>query len=96
VSPSPLLAPERFLLPSRLAEECLSALRERGRRGAELFIALTAVVEAEGAAVRFRRGVIPRQTCHATREGLLVTIEGNALFELNRDCYAAPTTRSRS
>jgi hypothetical protein len=87
VSPSPLLGQERFLLPRWLAEDCLAALRDRGRRGAELFIALTAVVEA-GSVVRFRRGVIPRQTCHATPDGLLVTIAGDALFELNRDCYA--------
>ena len=87
MSPSPLAGQERFLLPRTLAEDCLAALRERGRRSAELFIALTAVVEV-GGAVRFRRAVIPRQTCHATPRGLLVTIEGDALFELNRDCYA--------
>lgn len=87
MSPSPLLKPRRFLLPRALVEDCLAALRERGRRGAELFIALTAVVDPRGA-VSFRRALIPRQTCHATRKGLLVTIDGDALFELNRDCYA--------
>ncbi|MCW3033121.1 MAG: hypothetical protein JWM60_1466 [Solirubrobacterales bacterium] len=86
MSPSPLLAPGRFLLERVLAEQCLGALRDRGRRGAEMFIALTAAVEDPGV-VRFRRALVPRQTCHATPKGLLVTIEGDALFELNRDCY---------
>jgi len=82
-----LASAERFLLPRTLAEGCLQAIRDNGRRGDELFIALTAVVEQHHRVVRFRRGVVPRQTAHTTPDGLLVTIEGSAIFELNRDCY---------
>jgi hypothetical protein len=82
-----LAAAERFLMPRALAEGCQQAIRENGRRGDELFVALTAVVEPEHRLVRFRRGVVPRQTAHTTPQGLLVTIEGSAIFELNRDCF---------
>jgi hypothetical protein len=37
--------------------------------------------------VRFRPALIPRQTAHTTPDGLLVTIDGEAIFALNRDCY---------
>jgi hypothetical protein len=39
--------------------------------------------------VHFRRALIPRQTCHHTPDGLLVTVSGDAIFELNRDCFEA-------
>lgn len=83
---SPLLAARCFELPQDLAEGCYVALRERGAEGDELFIALTASVNAEDV-VRFRRGLLPDQVCHHTPEGLLVTIPGEAIFALNRDCY---------
>jgi hypothetical protein len=80
-----LLAVKRFLFPKNLAEGCLEALRSEGEHGDELFIALTATVDDDE--VCFRRALVPEQTCHKTPEGLLVTIEGEAIFALNRDCY---------
>jgi proteasome lid subunit RPN8/RPN11 len=81
-----LLAARRFALPRTLAVACIETIIERGDEGAELFIALTATVEDEGATVRFQRGVIPRQTAYTTPHGLLVRIDGDALYQLNRDC----------
>lgn len=81
-----LLAVKRFELSSTLAEACVEAMSQRGRQGAELFVALTATVEDGGATARFRRGVIPRQTAYTTSRGLMVKIDGDALYELNRDC----------
>jgi len=81
-----LLTARRFELPRNLAEGCYLALRERGNDGDELFIALTAALDDEGV-VRIKRGLVPEQYCHHTPEGLLVTIHGEALFALNRDCY---------
>ena len=82
-----LLAARRFLLPQSLAEGALRALAEAGRRGDELFLALTAVVEEEQPqSIRLIRALAPRQICHHTPQGLLVTIDGEALFELNRLC----------
>lgn len=77
----------RYELPRSLADECLQAIRKRGRNGNELFIALTAILADGGSTVRFRRGLIPRQACHRTPSGLLVTIDGDAIFDLNRNCY---------
>lgn len=81
-----LLSARRFVLPRGLAAGCLAAMAESGQHGAELFVALTATIDDQGATVRFRRAVVPRQTAHTTAHGLLVTIGGDALFELNRDC----------
>ncbi|HEV2786456.1 MAG TPA: hypothetical protein VGV67_08720 [Solirubrobacteraceae bacterium] len=81
-----LLAARRFALPRTLAEACVAAMVERGEEGAELFVALAATIEDDGATVQFRRGVIPRQTAYTTPDGLLVKIDGDALYELNRDC----------
>jgi hypothetical protein len=83
---SPLLAAHRFEMPRELAEGCYAALRERGQEGDELFIALSAVLE-DNSVVNFRRGLLPDQQCHHTPQGLLVTIPGEAIFALNRDCY---------
>jgi hypothetical protein len=80
-----LLTAKRFLLPRNLAEGCLEALRNKGEHGDELFIALTATVGDDE--VYFRRALVPEQTCHRTPDGLLVTIEGEAIFALNHDCY---------
>jgi proteasome lid subunit RPN8/RPN11 len=81
-----LLAARRFVLPHPLATMCMDAIIERGNEGAELFVALAATVGDDGATVQFRRGVIPRQTAYTTADGLLVKIDGEALYELNRDC----------
>lgn len=89
MSGSPLTSARRFLFPRILAEECNEALRAQGERGAELFIALSATLDEDARAVHFHRALIPEQTCHLTEHGLLVTIEGEALFKLNRDCYLA-------
>ncbi len=86
MSAASLASARRFLLPLSLAEGCLDAIRSKGRRGDELFVALSAIIDEQGAVV-FSRGVIPRQTAHTTPEGLLVTIDGEAIFNLNRDCY---------
>jgi hypothetical protein len=64
-------------------------MRTHGRKEAELFIALTAeVADGDNTAV-FRQALIPEQTCYRTSEGLLVTIDGEAIFRINQQCYEA-------
>jgi hypothetical protein len=82
-----LLDARRYHFPRELAEECIGQLREHGEQGHELFIALSAAMDSDLRTVAFRRALIPEQTCHVTAEGLLVTIDGEAIFSLNRDCY---------
>jgi hypothetical protein len=85
MSSAGLLTAARFRLPRELAEKCCGALRERGAEGDELFIALAGVIEED--VVGLRRALVPEQTCHHTPEGLLVTIDGEAIFALNREAY---------
>ena len=62
-------------------------MREHGQEGAELFIALAATFDEDERSVSFRRALVPKQTCYQTEEGLIVKIEGEAIYELNRDSY---------
>ncbi len=84
---SPLSGARRFELPHELAERCMEAMKTRGAEGAELFLALSGVVSEDGRTVSFRRVLAPEQTCYSGPDGLLVKIEGDAIFELNRSCY---------
>jgi hypothetical protein len=65
----------------------MGAMRTRGAQGAEVFLALSATVSEDGRTVGFRRVLVPEQTCYSGPEGLLVKIDGEAIFELNRSCY---------
>jgi hypothetical protein len=79
-----LLGISTFVLPVPIVEAALDAIRAAARTHDEAFVALTGV--ADGTTFAFRRAVVPRQTAHKTRHGLLVTMDGDSLFELNRDC----------
>jgi hypothetical protein len=88
VSPSSsLLGARRFEFPRSLAEECTRKLQAHGEQGAELFIALTAIVDQDERSVCFRRALVPEQTCYRSPEGLYVKIDGEAIFALNRDVF---------
>jgi hypothetical protein len=86
VSTPSLAEAGRYLLPREIAGRCLDALQRMGSEGDELFIALSAKIDEDGA-VHFRRALVPEQHCHHTPEGLLVTIAGEAIYALSRDCY---------
>lgn len=62
-------------------------MRAQGAKGAEVFLALSAVVSEDGKSVAFRRVHVPEQTCYSSPEGLLVKIDGEAIFKLNRSCF---------
>jgi hypothetical protein len=65
----------------------MEAMKARGAEGAELFLALSATVSEDGRTVTFRQAHVPEQTCYSGPDGLLVKIEGDAIFELNRRCF---------
>lgn len=81
-----LLDIKTFVVPSELASGSVTIMQRAAREGNEIFIALAG--RREGDRFIFRRGIVPRQTCHHTSRGLLVTIDGDALFELNRDAHS--------
>jgi hypothetical protein len=84
---SPLIDARRFEFPRVLAERCVEVMRSSGDQGAEVFVALSAQVSEDGRTVVFRRTLIPEQTCYSSRDGLLVKIDGEAIFNLNRQCH---------
>lgn len=84
---SPLCDARRYEFPSPLAEHCMEAMRAHGSKGAELFLALSGTVSPDGETVQFKRALIPDQRCYSSPDGLLVMIDGEAIFDLNRECY---------
>lgn len=84
---SPLCEARRYYLPNQLAEHCMEAMRSHGAEGSELFLALSGTVSPDGQTVEFKRALVPEQKCYSSPEGLLVIIDGEAIFELNRECY---------
>lgn len=86
---SPLIGVRHFHLPRELAEQCVEMMRVQGRKGAEVFVALTATIIDEGRTVTFRRALVPEQTCYSSPDGLLVKIDGDAIFAINRECFEA-------
>jgi hypothetical protein len=86
---SPLSGVRRFRLPRDLAEHCAEMMRAQGSKNAEVFVALTATVIDDGRIAAFGRALVPEQTCYSTPKGLLVKIDGEAIFALNRECFDA-------
>lgn len=84
---SPLIDARRFQLPHAIAEHCLETMRAQGAKGAEVFLALSATISADGETIAFRRALVPEQTCYSSPDGLLVKIDGEAIFAMNRECY---------
>ena len=81
-----LLGVRRFWVPDTIARRSVELMQRAAAGGAEIFIVWTGVPEGE--TLTFRRLLVPRQTPLRTRHGLLVHVDGQALFELNRDCHS--------
>jgi hypothetical protein len=73
---------EKFELPRSLLESSLDVLADIGRRQAEGFVVWGGVREGE-TRFRFEAGLVPGQTAHSTEDGLLVTVDGEALHKIN-------------
>ena len=83
---SPLQAARRFEIPRTLALETVEVLERAGVHGHEAFVLWGGVTD--GATVQFKSLLIPEQQGHQTPDGLLVTVDGDALFEVNRHLFA--------
>lgn len=84
-APSPLAGTTNFVLPVGVVRDTLDVLAEAGRAGHEAFVVWGAAVD-EGT-VRFRSALVPEQQPHRTPSGLLVTVDGAALFRVNKLLY---------
>jgi hypothetical protein len=80
-----LLFIRRFVIPVAVVHESLGTIRAAAADEDEAFVVWAGT--ATGDTFTFSRAIVPRQTAHKTPHGLLVTVDGEALFELNRDCH---------
>lgn len=87
-SQSPLAAATSFAVPRWLLDETVRVLQAAGRDGLEAFVVWGGTIEQEGRHVRFESGLVPEQEGHNTGEGLLVTVSGRSLFDVNRELYS--------
>jgi hypothetical protein len=81
-----LLDIETFLVPRRVLEETIEFLREIGLAGYEGFT-LWGGKRLEPSIFRFESAVFPEQRASRTERGLLVFVDGAALFEANRALF---------
>lgn len=82
---SPLVDLHRFVLPFPIVNDTIEVLRGAARSGTEAFVLWGGVVESDELLIRSM--LVPRQVGHITDAGLLVTVDGDALFEANRALY---------
>lgn len=87
-SASPLAQARIFTIPRPLLKATVDVLAQAGRRGQEAFVVWGGLVRQGGVEVAFRSGLVPAQQAHQTHDGLLVTVEGSALFAVNRTLYS--------
>jgi len=78
---------EEFVVPLELVDETLEPLQEAGRHGYEAFVLWGGRFAGDGRRFEFISAYFPEQTTSRAEEGLLVTVEGEALFRVNRAFY---------
>lgn len=76
-----------FVVPFDLVKKTLKPLQRAGKRGYEAFVLWGGRTQDDGRCFAFETAYVPRQTMSRTRAGLLVTVDGEALFEANRAFY---------
>ncbi|TFV68117.1 UNVERIFIED_ORG: hypothetical protein E4P37_00025 [Bacillus sp. AZ43] len=85
---SPLERVRDFRIDTDRMLQTLEILRDAGRRGFEAFVLWGGRVSRDGHQVVFDSVIAPAQTAHKTAHGLLVTVDGEALFDVNRTLYS--------
>jgi hypothetical protein len=81
-----LLAVRTFLIPMSILSTTIEFLRRVGRDGCEGFVLWSGAL-AEREKFVFRSCIIPDQKAMATESGLLVTVDGKSLFEVNKNVH---------
>jgi hypothetical protein len=75
-----------FIVGAGVLGETLEFLRDVGTSHSEGFVLWTGVLEGP-TVFRFASALIPAQQAIATNRGLLVTVDGGALFEINKTAH---------
>ncbi len=81
-----LLEINRFVVPADVVLGTIEFLQEVGRHDAEGFVLWSGRKE-EPDRFRFTSAYIPEQHAYKTEQGLLVVVEGQALFKVNKELY---------
>jgi hypothetical protein len=82
-----LTAVSEFIVPLDLVDRTMGPLIEAGRKGFEAFVLWGGQLQDPGDRLRFVSAYFPNQTSSSSEEGLLVLVEGDALFRVNRSFY---------
>lgn len=77
---------EEFVIPLELVRQTLEPLQEAGGHGYEAFVLWGGRLDGDGKRFEFVSAYFPEQTSRR-EEGLLVVVDGEALFRVNRSFY---------
>lgn len=81
-----LLDVDHFVIPAQVLGHTIEFLKNVGRSGAEGFVLWGGKFESISQ-FRFASAFAPDQRSFATKDGLLVTVAGDALFSINKNLY---------
>lgn len=81
-----LTSRRELVIPDSVLAPTLEFLQDRGRLGHEGFVVWGGKPDGENA-LHFTSCYVPEQTAHKTADGLLVVVDGEALFRMNRAFY---------
>lgn len=78
---------EEFVVPLELVDQTLEPLQKAGQRGYEAFVLWGGRFTGDGRRFEFASAYFPEQRTSRGEEGLLITVDGEALFRVNRAFY---------
>lgn len=81
-----LLGVRTFVIEGHVLAETIQFLQEVGAAGYEGFVLWAGTID-KADTFRFRTALIPEQQAMATGGGLLVVVDGKALFDINKQVY---------
>lgn len=81
-----LTSRRELVIPDSVLAPTLEFLQDRGRLRHEGFVVWGGKPDGEDG-LHFTSCYVPEQTAHKTADGLLVVVEGEALFRMNRAFY---------
>lgn len=76
----------KFVIPHVVVRETIRFLQEVGEYGCEGFVLWSGKIQSSDT-FRFITALIPEQKALITENGLLVTVDGEALFKINKQVY---------
>lgn len=82
-----LLSVRTFVIPRAVIAETIEFLRHVGAHGNEGFV-LWSGIQADSKTFRFASITIPEQRAMVTENGLLVMVDGEALFKVNKAVHS--------